>query len=137
MHAENTDNDAWSAYMHEDENYPGSDIVFTNDETGDVLEISFKATDNTSYIESALLKYPDIPIMSTDEVTQYFDNNPMIMGGGFTNDELQQVTEQNFEAMLSRLTTFDAMAAAGSGVSYVDRARIIDGTQWQPEYPCS
>ena len=116
-HTENTDNDAWHAYMHEDESYPGSDIVFTNNDTGEILEISLKATDNSTYIENALLKYPDIPIMSTDEVAQNFDNNPMIMDSGFSNEELQQVTEQNFETMLSRLTTFDAMAAAGTGVS--------------------
>jgi hypothetical protein len=114
---ENTDNDSWRAHMHEDETYPGSDIIFTNNDTGEVLEISLKATDNVSYIENALLKYPDIPIMTTDEVAQYFDENPMIMGSGFTNEELQQVTEQNFEAMLNRLTTFDAMAVAGTGVS--------------------
>ena len=115
-HTENSDNDAWRAYMHEDESYPGSDIIFTNDDTGEILEISLKATDSASYIESSLLKYPDIPIMSTDEVAQYFDDNPMIMTSGFTNDELQSVTEQNFAEMLGRLSTIDAMGAAATGV---------------------
>ena len=32
--AENADGDAWTARMHTDESFPGSDIIFTNEETG-------------------------------------------------------------------------------------------------------
>ena len=40
---ENSDSDAWTAHMHSDETYPGSDIVFTNPETGQQLDVSLKA----------------------------------------------------------------------------------------------
>ena len=40
---ENTDSDNWSAKMHEDESFPGSDIIFMNSETNETLEVSLKA----------------------------------------------------------------------------------------------
>ena len=53
---ENSDGDAWTAHMHSDETYPGSDIVFTNPETGQQLDVSLKAVpiQNRDIIEEAL-----------------------------------------------------------------------------------
>ncbi len=53
---ENLDGDQWQARMHADESFPGSDIVFTNEETSQQVEVSLKAVsqDNTEIIESAL-----------------------------------------------------------------------------------
>ena len=49
---ENNDGDQWTAMLHKDESYPGSDIVLTNMENGEILEISLKATDDHGYIET-------------------------------------------------------------------------------------
>ena len=35
---ENADGDEWTAYLHEDEAYPGSDMIMTNSETGETIE---------------------------------------------------------------------------------------------------
>ena len=59
-----------SAYLHEDEAYPGSDMIMTNSETGETIELSLKATENLNYIESALLKYPEFPILTTSEIPE-------------------------------------------------------------------
>ena len=69
--AENNDGDEWMAKMHTDERFPGSDITFSNIETGEELEVSLKAlsSEGTKIIESALAKYPDIPIMTTKEMS--------------------------------------------------------------------
>ena len=36
---ENNDGDQWTAMLHNDESYPGSDIVLTNMENGEIFEI--------------------------------------------------------------------------------------------------
>lgn len=113
---ENNDDDKWTAALHSDESYPGSDIIFTNEETGEVTEISLKATDNPTYVEEALLKYPDIPLMTTDEVTEYFDGHEVIFGSGMTNAYLEKVTEENFDKMLQKLTPADAVEIAATEI---------------------
>ena len=60
---ENNDGDEWTAVLHDDESYPGSDIVLTNMENGEVFNLSLKATNDLGYIENALLRYPEIPIL--------------------------------------------------------------------------
>jgi hypothetical protein len=115
--AENDDNDSWQAFMHDDESYPGSDILLTNDETGETVELSLKATENPQYIENALLRYPDLPILTTDEVKEYFEDNPMIMASGYQHSDLHQVTQENFDFMLNKLTPADAIEVAGAGVA--------------------
>lgn len=114
--AENDDQDLWKAHMHDDETFPGSDIVLTNEETGETLEISLKATENPYYIENALLRYPDIPILTTDEVKQYFEDNSMIMASGYQHSDLHQVTQENFDFMLNKLSPTDALEVTGTGV---------------------
>jgi hypothetical protein len=114
---ENADGDSWRAVLHTDESYPGSDIVFIDEETGRSLEVSLKATDDPSYVEAALLKYPDIPILTTEEVSHFFGNDPRVWGATLSNEELTQITSENFEELLSRLTNVDVAASAASGVA--------------------
>jgi len=110
---ENEDHDQWQAVMHDDEFYPGSDITLIND-NGDRIEVSLKASDNTAYLEDALMKYPNYPIIATDEVAASMQNNDLIWASGITNEELTQVTEENFDFLMSDLSTIDAMQIASS-----------------------
>jgi hypothetical protein len=113
---ENGDSDQWRAVLHEDESYPGSDIVFLNEETGQSVEVSLKATDNPYYVETALLKYPDIPLLTTEEVTHFFAGDARVTGAALTDEELTQVTSENFDRMLAQLTALDVVGAAATGV---------------------
>lgn len=102
---ENSDGDRWSAKMHSDETFPGSDIIFTNQETGEVVEVSLKAVaeNNQGIIEHALAKYPDIPIMATDEVAALYQGDERVMGSGYSNENLQSITEENFDELLEQV----------------------------------
>ena len=40
---ENADGDEWTALLHEDESYPGSDMIMTNIETGETMELFLKS----------------------------------------------------------------------------------------------
>ncbi|WP_024789039.1 hypothetical protein [Lebetimonas sp. JH292] len=58
------------------ESHPDSDIIFTNTDTGEKIALSLKATHNPEIIEHALLNYPDTPILTTKEISDYFEHNP-------------------------------------------------------------
>lgn len=117
---ENADGDEWVAELHEEPNFPGSDIVFTNSETGESIEVSLKATSSPGLIEDALLKYPDIPIVTTDEVSEAFRDNPLVRGSQISDESLREVTQENLEEALDGLERIDV--AVGSGAAGTLRA---------------
>ncbi|CAN5849490.1 hypothetical protein BH20PSE1_BH20PSE1_26430 [soil metagenome] len=114
---ENADGDTWTARVHDDQSYPGSDLIFTDERTGQIVEVSLKATDSPAYIENALLRYPDIPIMTTEEVAVHFDGHPSVESTAFRNAELTEITNANFETMLDKLTPISAVEVGGTGVA--------------------
>ena len=113
---ENNDGDIWKAKLHEDRSYPGSDVVFTNIETGEEIEISLKATNNMNYIEEALKKYPDIRIIGTREVEHHFGDNPFVDASHISDNEIEIVTEQNFERLVNQLKPLDTSETIAGGV---------------------
>lgn len=116
---ENTDSDNWIARMHEDESFPGSDIVFLNSETNETLEVSLKAVsaDNKSIIEDSLAKYPDLPIMSTDEVADLYSDNPNVFGSGFTIKDLDNITDKNLQILISQIEPINAKEVVVGGIT--------------------
>ncbi len=116
---ENQDSDAWVAALHEDESYPGSDLVFENLETGETVEVSLKATDDLGYLEQALAKYPEFPILSTDEVAEAFGDDAFVWASGITNEDVSNITQANFDNLLEELARSESIevAATGSGTA--------------------
>jgi hypothetical protein len=112
---ENGDSDSWTAELHEIRTVPGSDIIFTNMETGDQVEVSLKSTEMPDIIETALKKYPDIPILTTKEVEQYFGEHPLIDYADVSDVELERVTKDNFERLVEKLEPINAVGVAASG----------------------
>ena len=79
--------DGFTAEMAESINEPGWDIQI-KDETGLPVEyLQLKATDSTAYITQTLENYPDIRILTTEEVL-YSDE--MVMSSGIRNKNLSQ-----------------------------------------------
>ena len=113
--AENRDGDGWTAALHDDQNYPGTDMNLTND-AGDVIEVSLKATSSPYYIEEALRRYPDVPILSTDEVATLMDN-PSVTAAGIAIADVDHVTQENFEQLLDQLGALDVAAGAAAGAA--------------------
>lgn len=114
--SENADADEWFASVHEQQNFPGSDLTLSNPDTGEVIEVSIKATDSLGYLEEALLRYPDTPIIATDEVAAAFGDDGLVTPGGMTNEELTQVTEENFESLVNSLEPINAVGVAAQSV---------------------
>lgn len=116
---ENSDNDVWEARMHEDESFPGSDIVFTNSDTGEQLEVSLKATgaSDTSIIEHALSTYPELPIMTTDEAAELYGDTNMVFGSGINHEELQNITEARMNELINSIQQVDSTHVVVGGVT--------------------
>lgn len=101
--------------LHEDFNHPGSDIVFTDMQSGEMIEVQIKATSSADYIESTLLRYPDTPIIVTSEVGEQFDGIDIIQSSIFSNEELRAVTSENFDEMLNNVAPISTTDAVGVG----------------------
>lgn len=111
--AENTDGDSVFMKLHSDESYPGSDAIQWNIETGETLEISIKASDNVNYLESALSRYPEFPLVSTTD----HESSDQLVGMLMTDSQLETVTEENFDALLARLDYLSFTGAVAGGVT--------------------
>ncbi len=94
---ENADGDQWAAHLHRDESFPGSDIVLTNTETGQEIELSLKATSNPNLIENALLRYPEIPILTTSDLEEHYVDNARVDTSDWSEEELERIAEGNWK----------------------------------------
>ena len=114
--AENTDSDQWTAELHADRTVPGSDVTFTNVETGERIVAQYKSTSNPELIETALDKYPDIPIVATSEMEKYFGDHPLVFFDGISDSDLQEVTEENFDRVVGLLDSVNVGEVVAAGV---------------------
>ena len=96
---ENADGDVWSAELLEGQNHPVSDAIFFNEETGKSYEINYKFSENENYIENHIQLYPDVPVVATADVAEKI-NSPFVFGGEYDYDEIEEITEVNFENLL-------------------------------------
>jgi len=89
--------DGYFAELASSPTQPGWDIQITGPD-GDVAElIQAKATDSVSYVQEALEKYPDIDVVTTDEVYSHLvlnDASENIIGSSISNEDLEEYVEQ-------------------------------------------
>jgi hypothetical protein len=113
---ENADGDEWSASLHDDESYPGSDIVFSNLETGDSIEVSLKAVSDPDIIDAALREYPDIPILTTSEMAGPFADIDMVSTIDIDDTELAKKADEIFEELMATTSATAGRAQTMMGV---------------------
>jgi fermentation-respiration switch protein FrsA (DUF1100 family) len=111
--AENTDGDSVFMRLHPDESHPGSDAIQWDSDTGQTLEISIKASENIHYLESALIRYPEFPLITTAD----HESTDQIVGMLMTDSKLEDVTQENFDALLSGLDRLSVAGASAGGVA--------------------
>ena len=66
-------------------------------------------------LKDSLLKYPDIPILTTKEVSGEFRELEMVMASEFNNKDIKEITESNFEQLVDNLTPFSRTAGTIAG----------------------
>lgn len=96
---ENADGDRWTARLHGDESFAGSDIVFTDAETGREIEVSLKSTAAPALVENALLRYPEHPVITTGELAEHYADDPRVTTTEWNDEELERVTRGNWDKL--------------------------------------
>ncbi|QQE75791.1 hypothetical protein KDJ56_07605 [Brevibacillus composti] len=83
--------DGQAAQLAADPTQAGWDLQIFNADGSVAQEIQLKATDSLSYIKEAIEKYPDIQVMSTDEVLDSTDPIvDQILSSGMNNAQITQ-----------------------------------------------
>jgi hypothetical protein len=115
--SENADADEWIARLHDDPYHPATDTVYESVVDGQLIAYSVKATDNPAYVERALSRYPGDPIMVTSEVANVYEGDGRVTSSGISNQELEKVTEDNFDRLLRDIepSNTDALGGALTG----------------------
>jgi len=120
---ENFDNDNIKAYLFKNESHPDSDIVFVNTETGDKIAVSLKAASENDYgiIEEALQKYPNTPILTTKEVSDFFNNHPeyarKVFGTEISNEMLDYIAHTDTEELIKHIQPIDSSKVIIGGMT--------------------
>lgn len=84
-----------TAELAESATQPGWDLVITDADGMIAQELSLKATDSLGYVREALERYPDIQVLTTEEVLAHPDAaSDMILGSGIANDDLEQAVRE-------------------------------------------
>jgi hypothetical protein len=117
--SENADGDEWIARLHDDPYHPSTDIIFESAIDGRIVEFSLKATDSPAYIEHALSRYPADPVIATKEVATEYEGDGRVASSGISNDDLEDITQENFDRLLSDIepSNIDALGGALTGTT--------------------
>lgn len=81
---ENNDGDSITASIFENSNHQNTDILLTDNNTGDITEIQLKATDSSSYVQDWIENHPDGEILITEELAKKMN----LETSGLSNEEL-------------------------------------------------
>ena len=93
--------DGYEAVLAESAKNPGWDIAILDNNGIAVNELQMKATDSVDYIKTALERYPDIDIVTTEEVYnsvvmhEFADS---VINSGISNEELTSVVTEALES---------------------------------------
>lgn len=93
---ENEDGDSVHAALFESTNHAGTDIRFSDIETGKSWDIQLKATDSSAYVQAWLDAHPEGEIAVTSELAERLG----LPDSGFSNAELTARTEDVVDSLL-------------------------------------
>ena len=86
---ENEDGDHVTASIFPETNHEGTDIMLTDEETGEIVSVQLKATDSSSYVNSWLEEYPEDEILVTEEIADSMG----LQSSGICNEKITVETE--------------------------------------------
>jgi len=121
---ENADGDGATAHLFPATNHPGADVVVSSD--GIAIGYQLKATDSIAPIREHLERYPDIPVLVTEEVAAEV---AAVKSSGFSNVEL----DQEVQGTLAQLSTMaqqpglDVPATSGLMIAAASARNVLSG----------
>ena len=90
-----------TALLAESATQPGWDLQIINSDGSIAQELQLKATESLSYVKEALERYPDIDVLTTDEVLNTGgDAAQNIFSSGFSDEALEETIRAPMEDLL-------------------------------------
>lgn len=104
----------YEAHRFTDPTHVGSDIYITGPDNAITEELQLKATESTDYIQAALDKYPDIPVVSTEEVFAHamFHDANMVQDSGISSIDLTNTVTMNIDPGITDIDIFPGVFSA-------------------------
>lgn len=93
---ENNDGDEFTASLFTDTNHPDTDVILTNNITGEISEVQLKATDSSSYVNDWINNHEDGEILVTEEIAEKMD----LQSSGQSNSELTTDVNEFVEKLI-------------------------------------
>lgn len=93
---ENSDGDNFTASMFADSNHKNTDILLSNNNTGEISEIQLKATDSSSYVQDWIENNEDGEILITKELAEKMN----LETSGISNKELTTDVNQFVDKLI-------------------------------------
>ena len=93
---ENNDGDEFTASLFTDTNHPDTDVILTNNITGEISEVQLKATDSSSYVNDWINNHEDGEILVTEELAEKMD----LQSSGQSNSELTADVNEFVEKLI-------------------------------------
>ena len=91
---ENEDGDEVTAALFTDTNHPGTDVILTNEQTGESIAVQLKATDSESYVYDWVENHDEGEILVTEEIAERMDlESTGISNEGLTADVSEFITK--------------------------------------------
>ena len=124
-----------NAGLFESPIHPGSDLYIINDAGEIVEEIQLKATESLGYVKEALEKYPDIPVMVPQELSDAAAIHDNIVSADISDELLEDVGKEQLGELSEDAITdiveqsaefaFDAIPAVSAVVIGLSEGRQV------------
>lgn len=116
-------------------NHPGADIQIRNVETGEVLkQIQLKAVMDASTVQAHLEKYPDIPVLATNEIASRLAD-ARVGSSGHDNETLQSTVTGDLAAVAENSITSRAGDAAMLAAGVASIREFVEMMQGKRDFP--
>jgi hypothetical protein len=121
------------AELYGDTNHPGADIQIKSSSTHEVVdEIQLKATDNVSYVNEHLERYPDIDLQVTNETAAHMDG---VHSSGINNDAITRKTDHDLHAMADNTMSDRALHSAEYASAIAFGHGLVEMLRGNKEFP--
>jgi hypothetical protein len=122
MEIENTDGDEWKIELFEDTNHPGSDAILRNTETGEVIEIQYKATTSPSIVSDHYDKNEDIPVYGPGELAA---KDTRVIDDGTLYEDIRSDTIDAVDSLQNMPGDFQGLGPLTIGLTLIQIKPII------------
>ena len=114
-------------------NHAGADVRIIDVNTGEVVaEYQLKATDNVTYVNEHIIRYPDVEVILTDEVAARVEG---VQASGNLNADLSQTVDSDIDALAGNSIDDRVLESGGLAATVATGQELVEMLQGRREFP--